>query len=382
MIESSEQKLIRLNCLYGHTNVLFRLAIRRLIKRPVVGLCVAFALFLFFVIAALFLGCLIPEHLWQITDPFTRVKALLALRDRSYLVGDKFALLFYGVIAPVSTFVWLRHCLVVHPRALIAIAKANRSGVASHMARAYRQVNAWWIEVVGIFIAGIACIARARFLDAGTEWFMHSLFLYVPIMGATFGLWYILPTFIGKGFILVTRHHFHVSRGAPFYFYIERDPFQVNDFMKDVFSVLYFIFTGGFTILAYSFLAKPGSLIIKILLPLYAAIFPFWIIRFVVIYRALQASKQAAIRTYQQSLIMRWGDRPYERGITKCDIDIQESLMKAMSSAALIRVVLGKSAFVGTVYFLQVILIAYRFLGRSDTTFIQFLKEVLSAAPK
>lgn len=249
MSEEESQSLISQNCLYGKENILFHIAIKRIIQYPFFGFIASSSLFIYFFVVSYIKNCLYPSSLAVSSQSSHLIKMAIDLRDQSFFIGDKFALFFYGLIVPVSTFVWLRHCLQIHPLALINIAKINRKDVKKHLSKAYSDVNGRWLEYLGICIGVFAVCADIYFFNRDLKWYHKSFLLYFPRVLSVFGLWYILPTFIGKGFILVTRGHFHVDELPDFYFFMADDPFLIEDFMKDVFSVFYFIIVGGFTLL-------------------------------------------------------------------------------------------------------------------------------------
>lgn len=362
--------------MYGRKSLLFNLASKIIIRTPATGLAVATGLFLYYIVGSAALGCLVPADVWDVGDALSTLAQVVSLQDPSYLAGDKFALLFYGLVAPLSTFVWLRHCLIVHPMAIRAIGKANRQDPRQYLQDTNRELDTWWIEVCGVVAGAAACSVKMWVLDRGTEWFTRHFLLHVPVAIATFAMWYIIATFVLKGFILVAGRHFRMREDAPFYYYIRRDPFQLRYFMKDVTSVLYFILTGGFTLLAYSFLVAPDSAVIETVMVVYGVLFPIWLFRFVAIWASTERVKERRVRAYEESLIRKLGEQPPRRGVSAEEVQAQELILESMRSASLMRFAIPRSSLVALSYVVQVVLIAYKILG-ANTSLGEFLEALV-----
>lgn len=344
--------------MYGRRNFVFSLVFRGPMRKPGVGALLAFAIMTYFVAASWAFGALSPS-MKQLTRDGTidPIFALLNYSDISYMLGDKFTCYFLGVIAPISGWMWLRHVLVVHPRAILSLGAVNKADPVLYAKSADQRINSIWTEIVGICGGAIAALVHWLVLIRGNEWYLASpIFLTLPMYLVILGGWYIVCSFIAKGLVLIVGRHFDVPEKPPFYWYFVDDPFGLRDFAQDVVSVIYFIVAGGTALLLFEVYHVETGAPMGIVVALYFLFFPVFIWRYIAIVSRLARHKQHILHEYRRELVAKFGEMPFDKGrATKEDMDKHFTAYERMADCKLIPLPTRRAYLLATVYGVQLV---------------------------
>lgn len=344
------------NLMYGKRNVLFNISFRLLKVSPNLAVLYWYS-FLFCLIVYLFnIGLLIPGFkVKEINSLHDLYFILIDYSSIKYFLGDKFSLIFYFGIVPLSSWLWLKHVLLIHPNTVKNVAQINNLKSKKFIKDVSRSIDSIYIEIFGIFSGVLAVIILLYFQKFSSSWKSHNILLIVINSMMNFFLWYIIITFITKGIILIINNYFRINKDIRIYFAIIDDPFQLKSLFTDALSVLYFVLIGGFTVL---FLKLFKSIIpcevVNALLIIYFIITPIFLYKYFVIARMLRKRFDKAKSLLKQKLYILNSDENIDNSQSINSLILYDNLYKGLLKAKVIPSYIFQKSI--AVYILQLII--------------------------